>query len=60
MVLVLPGDTNAHKKRLVGVNREVQFQMCFPLELCDSRFEVLKGEVNPIFFIPPLGQNWAN
>ena len=21
---------------------------------------VLKGEVNPIFFIPPLGQNWAN
>ena len=20
----------------------------------------LKGEVNPIFFIPPLGQNWAN
>ena len=22
--------------------------------------EILKGEVNPIFFIPPLGQNWAN
>ena len=21
---------------------------------------VVKGEVNPIFFIPPLGQNWAN
>ena len=21
---------------------------------------LLKGEVNPIFFIPPLGQNWAN
>ena len=41
MVLVVPGDTNAHKKRLVGVNREVQFQMCFPLECCDSRFEVL-------------------
>ena len=41
MVLVVPGDTNAHKKRLVGVNREVQFQMCFPLEWCDSRFEVL-------------------
>ena len=41
MVLVLPGDTNAHKKGLVGVNREVRFQMCFPLECCDSRFEVL-------------------
>ena len=22
--------------------------------------ETLKGEVNPFFFIPPLGQNWAN
>ena len=41
MVLVIPDDTTAHKKRLVGVNREVQSQMCFPLEWCDSRFEVL-------------------
>ena len=40
MVLVLPGDTNAHKKRLVGVNREVHSQMCFLLNgvIHDSRY----------------------
>ena len=31
-----------------------------PCKVITTTMFTIKGEVNPIFFIPPLGQNWAN
>ena len=49
-------ESNAKYQRLFKL-----YKQAYPDKRGDAvTDEVVKGEVNPIFFIPPLGQNWAN